>query len=167
MSDETPTINGKTAAPEVPKRRGRPPGVKNAPKVETLTEQAVSGEAPKRGRPRKGPAIEFDRDALARSLKGTHGTVAFFLGMPELMISDVEAVELAGAFADFAREFDFEPNPKILATVNLIGVAGIVYVPRVVKVSQRVRAQKLARKSAVDSAPPAPDTPAHDSSSVN
>ena len=167
MSDETPTINGKTAAPEAPKRRGRPPGVKNAPKAEALSEQPVSGDAPKRGRPRKGPAIEFDREALARSLKGTHGTLAFFLSMPELMISDVEATELAGAFADFAREFDFEPNPKVLATVNLIGVAGIVYVPRVVKVSQRVRAQKMARKAAIDSAPSALDTPAHDSTSVN
>ena len=164
MSNETPTINGKTAAPEVPKRRGRPPGAKNAPKAEVLSEQPVSGDAPKRGRPRKGPTIPFDREALARSLKGTHGTLAFFLGMPELMISEAEAVELAGAFADFAREFDFEPNPKVLATVNLIGVAGIVYVPRVVKVSQRVRAQKLARKSTVDSAPSTPDTPVHDTS---
>ena len=43
MTDETPAINGKAVPPEAPKRRGRPLGVKNAPKVETLTEQSVSG----------------------------------------------------------------------------------------------------------------------------
>jgi hypothetical protein len=164
MNDETiqPTVNGKVPPPESPKRRGRPPGSKNAPKAEGLNATAIPGDAPKRGRPRKGPTIEFDKEALARSVKGTHGTLAFFLNAPELMLSDKEAEELAGAFADFAREFDFEPNPKIMAAANLIGVAGIVYVPRVIQIARRVKATKAKRPVTVDGQAQPVENPAHE-----
>lgn len=160
-----PEISSKAApAPDAPKRRGRPPGVKNAPKPEGLTATTIpASDAPKRGRLRKGPAIEFDKEALARSVKGTHGTLAFFLGMPELVLSDKEADEFASAFADFAREFDFEPNPKIMAAANMIGVAGIIYVPRIVLIARRIKAQRAGKAATIDGTAQSTDTPAHES----
>ena len=158
----TPTVNGKAAPPEPPRRRGRPPGSKNVDKGAPLDATPIPPNAPKRGRPRKGPTIEFDKEALARSVKGTHGTLAFFLNAPELILSDKEAEELAGAFADFAREFDFEPNPKIMAAANLIGVAGIVYVPRVIQIARRAKAAKAQRPVTIDGASATNETPAHD-----
>lgn len=150
IKTESPTVNGKVPPPEAPRKRGRPPGSKNAPKPEGLQATQIPGDAPKRGRPRKGPTLEFDKESLARSVKGTHGTLAFFLNAPELVLSDKEAEELASAFADFAREFDFEPNPKIMAAANLIGVAGIVYVPRIITIARRVKEQKKRAPKIVD-----------------
>jgi len=151
MSDETPEINGKASAaePSAPKRRGRPPGSTNKPK-DTLAETAP-GESPKRGpgRPRK-VQFEIDQSALARQIKGAHGTAAFFFGLPELALDDKESAELASAFANFAREFDFEPNPKVMAAIELIGVAGFIYVPRVVRISARVKQAKARRAQTIN-----------------
>jgi len=155
METETtePQINGKVTPPpaaEAPKRRGRPPGSTNKPK-ETLSETSP-GDSARRGpgRPRK-VHTEIDPAALARQIKGAHGTVAFFFGLPELVIDDKEATELANAFANFAREFDFEPNPKVMATVELIGVAGFIYTPRVIHIAQRVKATKAKRAHTINS----------------
>lgn len=153
MSDETmppqtarPEINGKVTEP--PKRRGRPPGSKNRPREESagLTEALPVDGAPtaKRGRPRK-VHFEIDQAALARQIKGTHGLVAFATGMPELMLGDDESNQLAVAFVNFAREFDFEPNPKVMAGLELAGVMGFIYIPRVIKISGRLKKQRQAR----------------------
>ncbi len=158
MSDETmpsqtarPEINGKVTDP--PKRRGRPPGSKNRPREESagLTEASpVDGAPPKRGRPRK-VHFEIDQAALARQIKGTHGLVAFATGMPELMLGDDESNQLAVAFVNFAREFDFEPNPKVMAGLELAGVMGFIYIPRVIKIAGRLKKQRQARGQTVNS----------------
>ena len=151
MSDETiangPTINGKpTPTPDAPRadgprRRGRPPGSKNR---ETLAETPIDGSGPKRGRPRK-VHIELNPEAFARQIKGVHGSVAFMTGLHELIINDDEAKELAAAFVNFSREFNFEPNPKIMATLELVGVAGVIYAPRAIHIALRIKKAKAQR----------------------
>lgn len=146
-----PEINGKVTEP--PKRRGRPPGSKNRSRDEsTLTEASPLDGAPaaKRGRPRK-VHFEIDQAALARQIKGTHGLVAFATGMPELMLGDDESNQLAVAFVNFAREFDFEPNPKVMAGLELAGVMGFVYIPRVIKIAGRLKKQRQQRGATVNS----------------
>jgi hypothetical protein len=145
-----PEINGKVTEP--PKRRGRPPGSKNRSREEsTLTEASpVDGVSAKRGRPRK-VHFEIDQAALARQIKGTHGLVAFATGMPELMLGDDESNQLAVAFVNFAREFDFEPNPKVMAGLELAGVMGFVYIPRVIKIAGRLKKQRQQRGATVNS----------------
>jgi len=154
MTDDTapPQINGKSTPPpaaDAPKRRGRPPGSTNKAK-ETLEATAPGDAAPRKpGRPKK-THVEIDPSALARQIKGAHGTVAFFFGVPEFVLDDKESAELASAFANFAREFDFEPNPKVMAAVELIGVAGFIYVPRVMRVAARVKRTKAQRGQTIN-----------------
>ncbi len=153
MSENTappvaPEVSGKVSEP--PRRRGRPPGSKNKPSAEPLQETAPGTDtAPRRGRPRK-QHVEIDQTALARQIKGTHGLVAFAFGIPELMLDDKESAELATAFVNFAREFDWEPNPKVMAGLELAGVAGFIYIPRVIRVATRIRKQKQARGHTVN-----------------
>lgn len=108
-----------------------------------LGETPIGGEA-KRGRPRK-EKVELDRVAVARQIFGTHMMMGSMLGMPEFFLSEKEADTLAEAVCDFAREYDFEPDPKVMAFVNLAAAAGIVYVPRVIKVAVRIKRAKAAR----------------------
>lgn len=147
MNDEvtysdTPSINGKAPdAPDAPKRRGRPPGSKNRA---TLDEVSLSGEAPaRRGRPRKRSA-EYDVESLTKQIKGGHFLIASVSGLPELIIDDKEAKELAEAVIIFSREYDFSPDPKIMAAIQLAATMGFVYVPRVFAIAARLRAARNA-----------------------
>lgn len=139
-----PSISGE------PKRRGRPPGSKNKPQDGNVTNEIpVGGEAPKRGRPRK-ERVELDRGAVARQLLGSHMMIANMLGLPELMLTEKEADQEAEAICDFAREYDFEPDPKLMASINLIATMGFIYVPKVIKVTVRIKKAKAAKGQTID-----------------
>ena len=151
MNDESPTLNGKAPdapdAPDAPKRRGRPPGSKNRA---TLDEVSLSGEAPaRRGRPRK-QVLEYDAESLAKQIKGGHFLIASVSGLPELIVDDKESKELAEAVIIFSREYDFTPDPKIMAIIQLAATMGFVYVPRVFAIAARMRAAKQSRPTTVD-----------------
>ncbi len=162
MAKETtgPQVNGKAAAPpEPPKaKRGRPPGSKNKEGA-PLNETPLGEDAPKRGRPRK-MRVEFDREALAKQIRGTHFLAASMTGIVELVIDERESVEIAAALADFAHEFDFSPDPKIMAVFNLLSVAGLIYVPRAIHFAQRVRREKAKQGVTVDGTAQPVETPA-------
>ncbi len=169
MAEETdrPQVSGKTAPP-VAKKRGRPPGSKSAP-PDPLAAQPIGPESTaRRGRPRK-PHIELDPSAIARQVKGLHGFAAMLTGLKELNLTDAEAEELAKASVNFSREFGYEPNPKLLAGLELIGVAGVIYVPRVMLIIARIQEMKAKRAAAQPiegtATPVQPETDGH--SSVN
>lgn len=148
MAEKTdrPQVSGK-AAPPVAKKRGRPPGSKNAPTDPVAAQPIEPGSVTRRGRPRK-PHIELDPSAIARQVKGLHGFAAMLTGLKELNLSDAEAEELAKASVNFSREFGYEPNPKLLAGLELIGVAGVIYVPRVLLIIARIQEIKAKRAAA-------------------
>lgn len=127
--------------PGRPRKDGLPPGGGAA-----LGETAIpAGEgASKRGQ--RKTRVELDRVAIARQLLGSHMMVASMLGLPELMLTEKEADSEAEAICDFAREYDFEPDPKIMASINLIATMGFIYVPKVMKIAARVKQAKRAAK---------------------
>lgn len=112
-----------------------------------MPETPVGGDAPKRGRPRK-EKVELDRAAVARQLLGSHMMVGSVLGMPEFFLTEKESEQMAESFCDFAREYDFEPDPKLMAAINLIATSGFVYVPKIIKVAIRIKKTKAARGAA-------------------
>ncbi|MGC8541032.1 MAG: hypothetical protein ACP5QA_10435 [Phycisphaerae bacterium] len=105
--------------------------------------------AARRGRPKK-PHIELDPDAIARQIRGLHGFAALITKLPELNLSEAESVELAKASVNFSREFGYEPDPKLFAALELIGVAGFIYVPRALAVIERLRTAKQQRGQTID-----------------
>jgi|SRR6185312_4326694 len=142
-------VNGTAPTPDPPKRgRGRPPGSRNKG-PEGLSETPVGGEAPKRGRPRK-ERVELDQASVSRQLYGSHMMVGTMLGMPELFLTQKEADSMAEALVGFSREYDFEPDPKLMASINLIATAGLVYVPKVIAIAKRVKETKRQKPVTIE-----------------
>lgn len=133
---------------------------------------AESGETKKkRGRPRKiiegsepsaGPArpagtakkarLALDAEALAGQIFFAHFLLGSAMKMPELMLSEDESKSLSGAVINFAKEFDFVPDPKITAAIMLIGTAGMIYAPKVMAIKARLaELKKRNRMSPVES----------------
>jgi hypothetical protein len=154
MSEETgsPEINGKTTPPPsaaVPPRRGpgRPRKDGSTPGAPPFT--SIGADSAKRGRPKK-ERVELDKAAVARQLMGSHMTMAMFLGLPELILTEKQAEQMADALCDFSREYDWEPDPKVMAAINLAATAGFVYVPKAAAIMARVKATKAKQPRTVD-----------------
>jgi len=77
-------------------------------------------------------------------------TAAMFLGLPELILTEKQAEQMAEALCDFSREYDWEPDPKVMATINLAATAGFIYVPKVAAIVARVKEAKAKRPRTVD-----------------
>jgi hypothetical protein len=149
---ESPQINagGGTPPPSAQgTRRGPGRPRKDAGAVPPLGETPIGGEAPKRGRPKK-ERVELDKAAVARQLMGSHMTMAMFLGLPELALTQAQAEQMADVLCDFSREYDWDPDPKVMATLNLVATAGFVYVPKVAAIVARVKATKAKRGQVID-----------------
>lgn len=149
-SPEIKTSGSPPPSATAPKRGpGRPRKDQSSVNGSPLGETPVNPDAPKRGRPKK-ERVELDRDAVARQLLGSHMMVASMLGLPELIISAEEAKQEAEAICEFSREYDFEPDPKMMASINLIATLGLIYVPRAMKIAARVKKAKAAKGQTID-----------------
>lgn len=138
-----------SAAP--PKRGpGRPRKDGTAPGSARIGETPVGNDTGKpRGRPKK-ERVELDRAAIARQLLGSHMMVGSMLGMPEFFLTEKEAEQMAEAVCDFAHEYDFEPDPKLMAIINLAATAGFIYVPKVIRVAVRIKKAKAGKGQTID-----------------
>ena len=67
---------------------------------------------------------------------------ALLLRMPELVISRDEAAKLAEALRNIAQYYNFAPDPRVMAWVQLLSVAAVIYGPRIVMAAQRSKAQR-------------------------
>lgn len=151
---ESPEIKSGGSPPPsaaVPPKRG--PG---RPRKDQTAGAAPIGETPigadtgaKRGRPKK-ERVELDKAAVARQLIGSHMMMGSMLGLPELLLTEKQAEQMAEALCDFSREYDWDPDPKVMASVNLIATAGFVYVPKVIAIAKRVKETKARRPRTID-----------------
>lgn len=140
---------GAAAEPQAsqgPRKRGRPFQKRNqtaSPLQETIvgTEPAdsVKDEPAKQQRRRKSTV---DVGGLAKNLKGIHALAAKLVpikgpdGAMLMEISDTEASELANAIAGVAKEYDLELSGKTGSAIQLIGVAAMIYGPRLYMIQQ-------------------------------
>ena len=135
VPDETPTPPEENGADDAPpkRRRGRPS--KNS---EGLNEEKIEPGATKaRPGPKKrkfgGESIEI----LAKQLEGIHQMAAMMMGEPIVILSTAEAVMLATAVVGIAEEYGVVLTGKMAATLQLLGVAGIIYVPRFIEIQRK------------------------------
>lgn len=168
----TPPIDTGAAAPEPqaaakPKRgRGRPFGSRTSvpPLTETPVGSEATGEAPQDAAPKtRRRKSSVDASALAKQLRGIHALAAKLLPIPGpngtklLELDDTEATQLAEAVAAVAKEYDLELSGKTGAAIQLLGVAAMIYGPRIY-VIQQIRVYGQQQKAAAEAAARAADS---------
>lgn len=169
----TPPTDGKSPdAPQEttkPRRgRGRPFGSTRASTAVPLQETVVGAEnspdAPQDSQPRqqRKRKAQVDATALAKQLKGIHALAAKLVpikapdGSMLMELSDTEASELASAIAGVAKEYDLELSGKTGSAITLIGVAAMIYGPRIYMI-QQMRAYMQQQQRAAEAAKNAED----------
>lgn len=87
--------------------------------------------APKAARAsKKVKKKELDKDSLGRQIMGFHILASQFLKSPIWMIDEKEASQLADAVVQVSEQYDFNFDPKVAASINLLATAAMIYAPR-------------------------------------
>lgn len=89
-------------------------------------------------------------EGLTRILSIMHIGIATATKMPEMVLEEDEAKNLAAATATVLSEFDIRPDPKIEAIIGLVTAAGMIYGPRVYLITDRKKkeaANKLQQRA--------------------
>lgn len=117
------------------KRRGRPPKNPESVAEEKIGSDAGPGKAKPGPKKRKfgGESV----DLLAKQLAGIHNMAAMIMGEPVMILSETESVMLATALVGIAEEYGVMLTGKMAATLQLLGVAGMVYVPRFIDIQRK------------------------------
>jgi hypothetical protein len=156
---DAPRVETPDVAPNVeaqgPKKRGRK---SNAEKARIAAEAIeAGGEAPKQTaapKARKKAAYsDADIGVMAKQLVGLHHIGAMMTGMQELIISEQEATMLSAAIVNVSQQYDLAIDGKTGAMIQILGTAAMIYVPRVMSISQKAK----ARKANVPTFEPAPN----------
>lgn len=104
------------AGADAPKRRGRKPGSRNS----TGTGTGKKSQA------------ALDINGVEKVLFSMHMMLASAVKAPELAISTEEAKMLSTAVGEVSKHYNFGIDEKTQAWVNLVMVAGGIYVPRII-----------------------------------
>ena len=72
------------------------------------------------------------------------------LGLPELMLSDAEARDLADAITIVSKEYGIRITGKSAATFNLLMTAIVIYAPKALAI--KLRADTASKNRAAESA---------------
>lgn len=152
-SPPEPNANSAPPGPEIKKRgRGRPPGSTNktAPLPETPSSDGSAQTQEPQPQKRRRRAAAVDTEKLAKQLKGLHMLLARLLNDPVMNLGDIEAVMLADSLAAVSREYDLALDGKTGAFIQLAGTAAVVYLPRVIHLQAKSRANKRRSASTID-----------------
>lgn len=111
----------------VRRKRGRPKGSSNG-----------TTSAPRKSQSRK------DEDVLsfAKQIEGIHVMIAMVTGLPEMVISEAEAVMLSKGLNAVSEEYGLSLDGKTGAAIQLFGAAAIVYGPRAMAIAAKKRKAK-------------------------
>ncbi len=72
------------------------------------------------------------------------------MAAPELELNDEEAKKFAASLARVSSLYDDRINPKLVAWIDLLCVAGSIYGPRAIAISARFKAEKGPRVVTID-----------------
>jgi hypothetical protein len=90
---------------------------------------------------------------MAFSLSGIHATLAMVFNAPEIALDKERAEYVAKSYANFARHYEWlKASEKTMDTGALVVCIGVVYLPMMIAVSTRRRAEKLARRQGMSPA---------------
>lgn len=104
-----------------------------------------SGDSSKRTGSRESkPTGSLALTEFATQLKFAHDMAAVLLKSPELSISENDAKLLAKGCQAVLAQYSFNPNPKVMAWLQLSAAAGMIYGPRVAMIMDRRKKSKAA-----------------------
>lgn len=109
------------------------------------TARTDDGTAPKRRGRRPGSSnkkASLDLSGLEAILLSVHTMGAVALKSPELAIGKDEAEKLASAINQVQQYYPMTVDPKTMAWLNLAGIAGMIYVPRLILMAKRQKVEK-------------------------
>lgn len=96
---------------------------------------------------------------LTKLLLSWHEMGAAMLSIEELQLTEDEAQSLSDGIKEVAKYYPTHIDPKKIAVVNLIGVAGAIYAPRVFAYRKRVKTERASRPQLVRPAGTSPVQP--------
>lgn len=99
---------------------------------------------PRESKPR---ATKVEKNILADQLEAAHKIAALVTGVKELELGGSECEALALAITDVMVYHDIIVNPKTAAYINLLSVAGMVYLPRGYAIYTRRKLDKINEKT--------------------
>lgn len=114
----------------------------------------IAGGAPRKPRPqRKSGSVSFrgkktgkqqkvSLDLTAEHIQGFHQIAALATGIQELVIGEEEAKNLSDAIKAVSAQYDVLISGKSAAWMNLALIAAMVYVPRLMVGTMRIRQEK-------------------------
>lgn len=108
----------------------------------------------------KAPSKPIDIDGLTLMLANTCAILAGIAKTPELELDDDEAKQVAAAYANVARHYNWVPNEKAADWYNLVTVCGAVFGSKIVGYQMRKNAERKQRvPQPAQSQPPRHATP--------
>jgi hypothetical protein len=71
------------------------------------------------------------------------------MATPEMELNEDEARKFAGSLARVSSLYDDRINPKLVAWIDLVCVAGAIYGPRAIAISARMKTESTTRPAPV------------------
>jgi hypothetical protein len=134
-NEEASATNGgiETPTPNKNKTRKR---VELPPKDETVKEEVIGDEKPKRtyNRKKKAGGVDvFSPEAisnLSKQIEGLHIIGAQMSGIPEIALSGADSQALAMSIIAVCSQYDLSIDGKTGALLQLLGTTSFIYLPR-------------------------------------
>lgn len=96
--------------------------------------------------PKRKATHSLDLTTTQAVLLSIHTAAAAVFKTPELVLADQEAEALAKALVEIERLYPAQIDPRVLAWVNLIGTAGMIYGTRVFAIQARYASEREAKR---------------------
>lgn len=97
--------------------------------------------------PKKKASHTLDVTTTQAVLLSIHTAAAAVFKTPELVLADQEAEALAKALVEIERLYPAQIDPRVLAWINLVGTAGMIYGTRIFAIQARYASEREARRN--------------------
>lgn len=135
-----------TAEPPQKRRGGWPKGKPRKPADGTAS--AATGTASRPGNARNAERVDREKTGvLAQQIVAFHQIAAMATSIPELMIDEREAGLLATSIRELSAHYGPVVSGPAMLWVQFVGVAAMIYVPRVPQVALRLAAIRAERQN--------------------
>lgn len=107
----------------------------------------------------KPPSKPVDIDGLTLALQNTCAILSGVAKCPELELDSDEAKQVAAAYANVARHYNFSVNEKAADWYNLMTVCGAVFGSKIIAIRMRKKSEKPSTQKPVFAQPQREATP--------
>ena len=132
------TAQPEISQPQEKRKRGRPSNAERAARGEGKQAEETVSKPKAKARGKGG----LDEATLAQQLFGLHAMGAMLIGLPVMQITQDESALLAKSIILVMEEYDLALSGKTAASIQLLGVAAMIYAPRVMSVMAMKKASR-------------------------